>query len=967
MVLQIETDPETGRRRVAKASGDKDHPTNRGRLCTKGATSAEMLAAPGRLERAQVRASRGEPRVEVPMADAVAEAARRLRAVVDEHGPGAVALYVSGQMSLEAQYLANKLAKGFLGTHRIESNSRLCMASAGTGYKLSLGADGPPGSYDDLDHADVFFVIGANMADCHPILFLRMMDRVKAGARLIVVDPRRTATADKADLFLQVRPGTDLALLNGLLHLLVAQGRTDDAFIEEFTEGWDQMPSLLADYPPDVVAGITGIAEDDLRTAAEWIGTAERWTSCWTMGLNQSTHGTWSTNALVNLHLATGAICEPGSGPFSLTGQPNAMGGREMGYMGPGLPGQRSVVDDDDRAFVEDVWGLAPGTLGTEVSAGTVDLFERMADGEVKACWIIGTNPVASVGNRGTVVRALERAEVVIAQDVFAETETTPFADVLLPGTLWAESTYVTVNSERTLTLLQQAADPVGDATPDWRIVADVACALGYADAFTYASSEEVFEELTRFWNPRTGYDLRGASYERLAAGPVQWPSPPVTADAAAAGSDDTGVTGRHPIRYLNDGVSQTLLERPDGTRPRLAFATPSGRARFFARPHLDPAELPDDDHPFVLNTGRVQHQWHTMTKTGKVAKLARLAPGPFVEVHPDDAGRLGLADGDRVEVASRRGRAVLPVVVTERVQPGNLFAPFHWNDVFGPDLAVNAVTNDAVDPLSLQPELKVAAVSLTRVAATEPRPEAGDDSVAGPSRRPRRPRRAGRAPDPHDRAGPLRPGAALGAPAPPRPGRARAPAVGALRRSHARVGGRAARRPVLRRPGHDGRHRPHDGHGLRRSRRARLLRPRALGVADRQRGGARGRRRRPPPGRRPRRAPGPHGRAGRRDAPGRARRPDRDQHVRRRRRPRQRRGARGGARSRRRAAPGPDPVRGAGVRRPELQRVLRLRARARRAPRGPRWDPSRGRRVLRARRRRPRRRVARGRGRTSR
>ena len=737
MVLQIETDPETGRRRVAKASGDKDHPTNRGRLCTKGATSAEMLAAPGRLERAQVRASRGEPRVEVPMADAVAEAARRLRAVVDEHGPGAVALYVSGQMSLEAQYLANKLAKGFLGTHRIESNSRLCMASAGTGYKLSLGADGPPGSYDDLDHADVFFVIGANMADCHPILFLRMMDRVKAGARLIVVDPRRTATADKADLFLQVRPGTDLALLNGLLHLLVAQGRTDDGFIEEFTEGWDQMPSFLADYPPDVVAGITGIGEDDLRTAAEWIGTAERWTSCWTMGLNQSTHGTWSTNALVNLHLATGAICEPGSGPFSLTGQPNAMGGREMGYMGPGLPGQRSVVDDDDRAFVEDVWGLAPGTLGTEVSAGTVDLFERMADGEVKACWIIGTNPVASVGNRGTVVRALERAEVVIAQDVFAETETTPFADVLLPGTLWAESTYVTVNSERTLTLLQQAADPVGDATPDWRIVADVACALGYADAFTYASSEEVFEELTRFWNPRTGYDLRGASYERLAAGPVQWPSPPVTADAAAAGSDDTGVTGRHPIRYLNDGVSQTLLERPDGTRPRLAFATPSGRARFFARPHLDPAELPDDDHPFVLNTGRVQHQWHTMTKTGKVAKLARLAPGPFVEVHPDDAGRLGLADGDRVEVASRRGRAVLPVVVTERVQPGNLFAPFHWNDVFGPDLAVNAVTNDAVDPLSLQPELKVAAVSLTRVAATEPRPEAGDDGPRTPATTP--------------------------------------------------------------------------------------------------------------------------------------------------------------------------------------------------------------------------------------
>jgi len=714
MVLQIETDPATGRRRVASATGDKEHPTNRGRLCTKGATSAEMLTAPGRLERAHVRPERGAPAEPVPLSEAVEETARRLRAIVDEHGPDAVALYVSGQMSLEAQYLANKLAKGFVRTPWIESNSRLCMASAGTGYKLSLGADGPPGSYEDLDHADVFFVIGANMADCHPILFLRMMDRVKAGAKLIVVDPRRTATADKADLFLQVRPGTDLALLNGLLHLLVADGRVDDEFVEEFTEGWEQMPGFLADYPPDVVAGLTGISEDDLRTAATWIGTAERWMSCWTMGLNQSTHGTWSTNALVNLHLATGAICEPGSGPFSLTGQPNAMGGREMGYMGPGLPGQRSVLDDGDRAFTEDLWGLPSGTLRTEVGSGTIDMFERMAEGAIKACWIICTNPVASVGNRSTVIRGLERAELVIAQDVFAETETNAYADVLLPGALWAESTYVTVNSERNLTLLQQAADPVGDATPDWRIVADVACAMGYADAFTYASSEEVFTELKQFWNPRTGYDLRGVTYERLARTPVQWPSPP---DDGAVAPD----TGRNPVRYLNDGVSRTLVERPDGTRPRLAFATPSGRARFFARPHLDPEELPDDDYPFVLNTGRVQHQWHTMTKTGKVAKLTKLAPGPFVEVHPDDAARLGLSGGDRVEVASRRGRAVLPVTVSDRVQPGNLFAPFHWNDAYGEYLAVNAVTNDAVDPLSFQPELKVTAVRLTRVAVVEP------------------------------------------------------------------------------------------------------------------------------------------------------------------------------------------------------------------------------------------------------
>ncbi len=714
MVLQVETDPHTGARRVAKVSGDKQHPTNRGRLCTKGATSADMASAPGRLEQAMVRPARGaapEPR---PTRATMTELGRRLRAIVDADGPDAVALYVSGQMSLEAQYLANKLAKGFIGTSLIESNSRLCMASAGAGYKLSLGADGPPGSYADFDHADLFFVIGANMADCHPILYLRMMDRVKAGAKLIVVDPRRTTTAAAADLFLQVKPGTDLALLNGLLHLLVANGHIDEAFIGEYTQGWDQLPGFLDDYPPAAVAGLTGLDEADLHRAARLIGEADEWMSCWTMGLNQSTHGTWNTNALVNLHLATGAICRPGSGPFSLTGQPNAMGGREMGYMGPGLPGQRSTLDAADRAFTEQAWGVPSGTLRTEAGSGTVDLFRHMQTGAVKACWVICTNPAASVPNRANVIAGLEACELVIAQDVFVETETNAYADVLLPAALWAESTYVMVNSERNLTLLQQAADPIGEAMPDWQIIAEVACAMGYAEAFAYSSSEEVFEEIKQFWNPKTGYDLRGASYDRLARTPVQWPAPPETEVGVPLADDD----GRNPIRYLNDGVSQQLLERADGVRPRLAFPTPSGRAVFFARPHVDPAELADEDYPYVLNTGRLQHQWHTLTKTGKVAKLNKLNPGPFVELHPEDAAGLDVHDGDSVEVASRRGRAVLPAVVTDRVQVGNLFAPFHWNDVFGENLAINAVTSDAVDPISFQPEFKVTAVTLTKVAA---------------------------------------------------------------------------------------------------------------------------------------------------------------------------------------------------------------------------------------------------------
>ncbi|WP_416072284.1 molybdopterin-dependent oxidoreductase, partial [Streptomyces sp. ME18-1-4] len=715
MVLDIGFGPD-GRRTVLKASGDKEHPANFGRLCTKGATTADMLAAPGRLTTALVRSDRGEEPEPAPVDAAVAETARRLRAIVDEHGPDAVALYVSGQMSLEAQYLANKLVKGYLRSNQIESNSRLCMASAGTGYKLSLGADGPPGSYEDLDKADVFLVIGSNMADCHPILFLRMMDRVKAGAKLIVVDPRRTATAAKADLFLQVKPGTDLALLNGLLHLLHESGHTDPAFVAAHTEGWEAMPEFLADYPPATVAEITGVPEADLREAARLIGEAGEWTSCWTMGLNQSTHGTWNTNALINLHLATGAICRPGSGPFSLTGQPNAMGGREMGYMGPGLPGQRSVLVDADRAFVEDLWGLEPGTIRADgVGKGTVEMFRKMADGEIKACWIICTNPVASVANRRTVIEGLEAAEFVVAQDVFADTETNAYADVVLPGALWTETEGVLINSERNLTLARPAADPPGEAMADWQLIAAVARAMGYESGFTYDSAEQVFEEIKRAHNPATGYDLRGVTYDRLRATSVQWPA------ATADGPD------RNPIRYVND----------DGS---LTFPTASGRAVFHPRPHVPPAEMPDDDYPFVLNTGRLQHQWHTLTKTAKVAKLNKLNPGPFVEVHPEDAAALGVADGDSVEVASRRGRAVLPAVVTDRVLPGSCFAPFHWNDLFGEYLSVNAVTSDAVDPLSFQPELKVCAVSLTRVStpvtvqvpATD-MPATGTRDMAGP------------------------------------------------------------------------------------------------------------------------------------------------------------------------------------------------------------------------------------------
>ena len=694
---------ETDGKKIIKVSGDKSHPANFGRLCTKGQTSAQALTNSGRMESAFVRSERNRDPVKAPMAQAIKTTAKRLREILDQHGPDAISFYVSGQMSIESQYLANKLAKGFLRTNNIESNSRLCMASAGAGYKLSLGSDAPPGSYQDFDHSDLFLVIGANMADCHPILYLRMMDRVKAGARLIVVDPRRTTTADKADLYLPIKPGTDLAFLNGLLFLLHKNGKTDADFIANYTQGWENFPEFLADYTPENVSDITGLSVESLLETAELIGRAPEFMTCWTMGLNQSTHGTWNTNAICNLHLATGKICRPGSGPFSLTGQPNAMGGREMGYMGPGLPGQRTLLVEKDREFVEHMWGVAPGSISTKLGKGTVDLFERMAASEVKACWIICTNPVASVPNRKIVIEGLQKAELVIAQDAFLDTETNRYADILLPGALWAEAEGVMINSERNITLMQEAVSPPGEAMADWEIIARVACEMGFSEGFSFNSAADVFEEIKQSYNPKTGYDLRGVSYTRLREAPLQWPC-----------ADETST--RNPIRYLNTGINQPLKVIGDGSAPLLQFATDSGKAVFHARPHVNPAEMPDAEFPLVLNTGRVQHQWHTLTKTGKIATLNKLNPGTFVEIHPQDATELGIKNKDKVEIRSRRGYAILPAVVTDRVQPGCCFAPIHWNDVYGDNLCINAVTSDKIDAISQQPELKIAAVALKRV-----------------------------------------------------------------------------------------------------------------------------------------------------------------------------------------------------------------------------------------------------------
>jgi sulfite reductase (NADPH) flavoprotein alpha-component len=523
------------------------------------------------------------------------------------------------------------------------------------------------------------------------------MDRKKSGAKVIVVDPRRTPTAEKADLFLQIKPGTDLALLNGLLHLLVKNNHIDERFISHYTEGWDALRDFLKGFPPASVAKITGLREADICLAAKWIGESPEFTSFWTMGLNQSIHGTWHTNAICNLHLATGKICRPGSGPFSLTGQPNAMGGREVGYMSHTLPGQRLVTNAEDRAFVEQLWNLPPNTIRVHPGLDAVALFKKLEAGEVKAVWIIGTNPVASMPNRQRVIAGLKKAELVIVQDAFHPTETSDYADILLPGALWAEAEGTMVNSERNVTLMQPAVAPPGDALPDWELIARMARHLGFGSGFQFKNAGEVFDEIRQTWNPQTGYDLRGISYERLRPQSRQWPCAP-------------GEKNGKSIRYLEPD------SRKDTVGGAIRFPTKSGKAQFFARPCLPPAELPDAEFPFALTTGRVAHQWHTLTKTGRISALNNLNPGAFLEINPDDATSLGIENDAPVKVSSRRGFAIYPAQVTTRVRPGDCFAPFHWNDLFGENLAVNAVTGDATDPISLQPEFKFAAVAISKV-----------------------------------------------------------------------------------------------------------------------------------------------------------------------------------------------------------------------------------------------------------
>jgi assimilatory nitrate reductase catalytic subunit len=672
--------------KITGVRGDPAHPANRGKLCTKGAALALSAQASGRARHPELRADRASPRRRVSWDAALDHAAEKFRAVILEHGPDAVAFYISGQLTTEAYYVFNKLAKGLIGTNNVDTNSRLCMSSAVAGYKATLGADSPPGCYDDIDHAGTIFIAGSNTAYAHPILFRRIEAARKANPdlKLIVVDPRRTDTADEADLHLAILPGTDVALFHAMLNVMLWEELIDRAAIAAHTEGWETLRDLVRDYTPEKVAPICGVAAADIVQAARWFAAGPT-LSLYCQGLNQSSCGVDKNAALINLHLASGQIGKPGAAPLSLTGQPNAMGGREVGGLANLLSAHRDMNNPEHRAEVARLWGVeaVPATPGKTA----VEMFEAVRRGEIKAIWIACTNPAQSMPDQNLVQQALEAAEYVVLQEAFADTETAPFADLLLPASSWGETDGTMTNSERCITRVHAAVLPPGEARADWAIVTDFAQRLMPdmgARLFPYDCAEAVFSEHRETTRGRD-LDITGLTYALLDQAPQQWPFP----EGATSGQ----------ARLYADGV----------------YPTASGRARFHAAPYRPVAEAIDARFPLHLNTGRLRDQWHAMSRTGRVARLFAHADTPMLSMNARDLELRRLNAGDLVRVKSRRGDVVVVAEASDSVRPGQCFLPMHWGARFMGGRGINALTLPVFDAVSKQPELKHAAVQVAK------------------------------------------------------------------------------------------------------------------------------------------------------------------------------------------------------------------------------------------------------------
>jgi len=679
---------------ITRVRGVEAAPANLGRVCAKGALLGPTVDTPDRVRFPLLRQPRADVFQRASWDESLDFVADRFRQIIDRHGPDAVAFYGSGQLDSETAYLACKLFKGFLGTNNTDSNSRLCMAAAAAGYRTSLGSDGPPTCYEDIDHADVVLIIGSNLAEAHPVTFdrLRAAKNDRPGQQVIVVDPRRTATCAIADLHVPIAPGSDIAFLNAVARLVVENGRADEHFIGFHTKGFVEYVAFLMGHSLDDLVAATGVARGLIEQAARIIGKSRAFLSLYCMGLNQSTVGMWKNNSLINLHLLAGQIGKVGAGPFSLTGQPNAMGGRECGLLCHQLPGYRFVEDERHRLEIEHFWGRPQGSISPRNGLSAVEMFQALERETLKAIWITATNPMVSMPDLHRVRAGLAKAELVVVSDAYHPTETTRLADVVLPAASWGEKDATTTNSERMVSRSPRMWDPPGEALPDWQILCRFAGRLGFADAFRYVSGSQVWDEFVRLTKGRP-CDMAGITSSRLNDGAsLQWPCP----DQFHYGSKR---------RYLDQ-----------------KFPTSDGKAVFLPRRHGDPFEITDNDFPFVLTTGRVYAHWHTLTRTGKVEKLMARDPAPYVELGFEDAERLGVADGDAVRLTTRRGQIVLRARRDIGIRPGTVFVPFHWGDLFEEGNALNYLTVPAFGPVEKQPELKFCAVKVTKArrVATE-------------------------------------------------------------------------------------------------------------------------------------------------------------------------------------------------------------------------------------------------------
>jgi assimilatory nitrate reductase catalytic subunit len=673
---------------AADIRGDPDHPANFGRLCSKGSALGETLSLDSRLLRPMI----GDAECEWDTAFELI--ATRVQETIAAHGPDSVAFYVSGQLLTEDYYVANKLMKGFIGTGNIDTNSRLCMASSVAGHRRAFGSDTVPGTYEDLELADLVVLVGSNLAWCHPVLYQRLVAaREKRGTKIVVVDPRATATTEAADLHLSVAPGADVPLFAGLLAHLAKVGRVDANYVNAHTVGFDAAIAEANRFDIDAAAA-TEISANDLARFYDLFARTERVVTVYSQGVNQSSAGTDKVNAILNCHLATGRIGKPGAGPFSVTGQPNAMGGREAGGLANTLAAHMEIENSEHRRIVQDFWGSP--AIATRPGLKAVDLFRAVEDGRIKAIWIMGTNPADSMPEANRVRAALRVCPFVVVSDVCRKTDTTALADVLLASAAWGEKEGTVTNSERRVSRQRAFLPLPGEALPDWRQMCEVAKRMGFAEAFAYEGQAEIFAEYARLTAEQNGgrrdLDLgalggmKPEAYDALA--PFQWPRP-------------VGQEARE-TRFFADG----------------RFYHADRKARFVPTPFRGLATRASARYPLVLNTGRIRDQWHTMTRTAKTPRLMAHVGEPFVEIHPADAAAIGVAPAELAEIESPHGRAVLRVVVTERQRRGSLFAPMHWTDQHASLGRVDALIGAAVDPVSGQPELKGAPVAARRFDA---------------------------------------------------------------------------------------------------------------------------------------------------------------------------------------------------------------------------------------------------------